>query len=287
MSRRDVDPEGRMPLLEHLRELRSRLLKAALAIMVGTFVGWLVFDPVWNFLQKPFCRLDISHRQGGAGSACGLYVNGLTEGFFLQMKIWVVIGVLVSAPFWLYQLWAFIAPGLHRREKRWTYLFLVCAVPLFAAGAALAYVTLDKGLNVLLGFVPEGAIPIISISSYLGYMIAMLFIFGASFEIPLVVVILNLAGVVKYEHLKKHHRSLIFAVFIFAAVATPSQDPITMLVLAVPVLLLFELALVIAYFNDKRLGRDEPLYEGLDDDETSVIEETPTPVDGPSPIDVP
>jgi sec-independent protein translocase protein TatC len=101
------------------------------------------------------------------------------------------------------------------------------------------------------------------------------------------VVILNLAGVVKYEHLKKHHRALIFAVFIFAAVATPSQDPITMLVLAIPVLLLFELALVIAYFNDKRLGRGESLYEGLDDDETSVIEEAPAPVEGPSSIDVP
>jgi sec-independent protein translocase protein TatC len=276
-----------MPLLEHLRELRSRLLKAGLAVVVGTFIGWLVFDPVWDFLQKPFCRLKIGYREGPAGSACGLFVNGLTEGFFLQMKIWVVIGVLVSAPFWLYQFWAFIAPGLHKREKRWTYLFLVCAVPLFAAGAALAYVTLDKGLNVLLGFVPKGAIPIISISSYLGYMIAMLFIFGASFEIPLIVVILNLAGVVKYEHLKKHHRALIFAVFIFAAVATPSQDPITMLVLAVPVLLLFELALVIAYFNDKRLGRGESLYEGLDDDETSVIEEAPAPVEGPSSIDVP
>jgi sec-independent protein translocase protein TatC len=147
-------------------------------------------------------------------------------------------------------------------------------------------VTLDKGLQILLGFTPAGVQPLVTIDSYLGYMVAMLLVFGITFELPLFVVILNMAGVLKHEKIAKHRRAIIFGLFVFAAVATPSADPFTMLALALPTVILFEFAELIAFFHDRRL-RDAPaLYEGLDDDETSVIEETPTPVDGPSSIDV-
>jgi sec-independent protein translocase protein TatC len=283
MSRRDADPEGRMPLLDHLRELRSRLLKAALGLVLGALVGFYFFDPIWHFLQAPYCDLKVN--KGDDANQCGLVTTGLTQGFFLYLKISLIVGAVLSAPIWLYQLWAFVAPGLHQREKRWTYTFLVCAVPLFLAGATLSYVTLDKGLQILLGFTPDGVDPLVSIDSYLGYMIAMLLVFGITFELPLFVVILNLAGVLKHEKISKHRRSIIFGLFVFAAVATPSADPFTMLALALPTVVLFEFAELIAYFHDRR-RRDEPsLYEGLDDDETSVIDETPTPVDGPTSID--
>lgn len=285
MSRRDADPEGRMPLLEHLRELRSRLLKAALGLLLGAAVGFWFFDPIWHFLQAPYCDLDVN--KGSDGSKCGLVTNGLTQGFFLYLKISLIVGAVLSSPVWLYQIWAFVAPGLHQREKRWTYTFLVCAVPLFLAGATLSYVTLDKGLQILLGFTPDGVQPLVTIDSYLGYMIAMLLVFGITFELPLFVVILNLAGVLKHEMIAKHRRSIVFGLFVFAAVATPSADPFTMLALALPTVVLFEFAELIAYFHDRRDRERPELYEGLDDDETSVIEDTPTPVDGPSSIDAP
>jgi sec-independent protein translocase protein TatC len=283
MSRRDADPEGRMPLLDHLRELRSRLLKAALGLVLGALVGFWFFDPIWQFLQSPYCELKVN--KGVDEKHCGLITNGLTQGFFLYLKISLIVGAVLSAPIWLYQLWAFVAPGLHQREKRWTYTFLVCAVPLFMAGAALSYLTLDKGLEILLGFTPDGVDPLVSIDSYLGYLIAMLLVFGITFELPLFVVILNLAGVLKHEKISKHRRSIIFGLFVFAAVATPSADPFTMLALALPTVVLFEFAELIAYFHDRRNRNKPALYEDLDDDETSVIEETPDPIDGPTSID--
>ncbi|MEO5875224.1 MAG: twin-arginine translocase subunit TatC [Streptosporangiaceae bacterium] len=277
-----------MPLLEHLRELRSRLLKAAVGLTLGALVGFWFFDPIWQFLQSPYCDLDVSKVNKGAdGKTCGLVTNGLTQGFFLYLKISLIVGAVLSSPLWLYQLWAFVAPGLHQREKRWTYTFLVCAVPLFLLGATLSYVTLDKGLQILLGFTPDGVQPLVTIDSYLGYMIAMLLVFGITFELPLFVVILNLAGVVKHEKIAKHRRSIIFGLFVFAAVATPSADPFTMLALALPTVVLFEFAELIAFFHDRRHRDDEELYEGLDDDEISVIDERQTPVDGPSSVDVP
>ncbi|WP_344825254.1 twin-arginine translocase subunit TatC [Actinocorallia longicatena] len=272
-----------MPLLEHIRELRSRLLKALFFLLIGAIIGFLVFDQVWDFLQKPYCKLEVN--KGEDAGTCGLYVTGLTAGFFVYLKIALIIGAILSSPFWLYQLWAFVAPGLHHREKRWTYIFLACAIPLFLSGAALAYFTLDKGLTILLGFTPGGVTNIVTIDSYLGYMIAMLLIFGISFELPLFVVILNLAGVLSHEKLAKHRRMIIFGLFVFAAVATPSADPFTMLALALPTVVLFLFAELIAFFHDKRKAKRTELYDGLSDDEASVIEDEPYDIGTPEPLD--
>ncbi|MQY08692.1 twin-arginine translocase subunit TatC [Actinomadura macrotermitis] len=266
-----ADPDGRMPLLDHLRELRNRLIKAILAFLAGVIIGWLLFNPVWEFLKEPYCSLPQS-RGVVEGNKCALYVNGIFSSFFLKLKISCIIGGVVSAPVWLYQLWAFVAPGLYKRERRWTYVFMGAAIPLFFVGTALAYVTVDKGLALFLGFVAEDVKPLITVDSYLGYVLTMLLVFGLTFELPLFVIILNLAGVLPSARIRKTQRVAIFGIFVFAAVATPSADPFTMLALALPTVLLFEIAALLAFLNDRRKARRPDPYAGLSDDEASPLD---------------
>src|SRR5216683_2879619 len=230
---RQVNPEGRMSLIDHIRELRNRLLKT---------------------------------------HGCTLVVNGLFDGFFIHLKIIFVVGLLVSSPIWFYQLWAFIAPGLYARERRWTFAFVGTAVPLFALGGGFAYLAMTRGLHFLLALVPGGAVALITVDTYLGYAMAMLLIFGLAFEVPLVIVMLNAAGVLTHARIKKWRRMMIFGVFAFAAVATPSPDPFSMLLLAVPCVILVELAEVFAWLNDRRRARRPSMYEGLADDELAPID---------------
>jgi sec-independent protein translocase protein TatC len=264
-----VDAEGRMPLMDHLRELRNRLIKAMLALLIGTIIGWIVFNPVWNFLKEPYCSLPASHAL--EKDKCTLVVNGIFSAFFLRLKIGFIIGMVISSPIWLYQLWAFVAPGLYKKERRWTYVFLGAAVPLFFIGVTLAYVTVDKGLSLFLGFTPPDVAALITVDHYLGYVLAMLLIFGLTFELPLFVVVLNLAGVLTSARIRKSQRMIVFGIFVFAAVATPSADPFTMLALALPTVLLFEIAAGLAFVNDRRKARRPDPYEGLSDDEASPL----------------
>ena len=264
------NPDGRMPLMEHIRELRNRVLKAMAGILAGAIVGWIFYDPIWRVLQHPYCQIPQSNRLNGQ---CALTTTGILDPFVLRIKICVIIGLVIASPIWLYQLWAFVAPGLYQRERRWTYVFMAGAVPLFAAGAFLAYVTLDKGLGILLGFTPDHVVPLVTITSYLSYAVAMLLIFGATFELPLFVVVLNLAGVLTHARIRKWRRTLVFGIFVFAAVATPSQDPFTMLALALPTVVLFEVAELIAYIHDRRKAARPELYANLSDDEASPLED--------------
>jgi sec-independent protein translocase protein TatC len=258
-----------MPLMDHLRELRNRLIKAMLGLVAGAIVGWVFFDPIWDFLKKPFTRIPPEHCIGGK---CDLVVHGIFDGFFIHLKVALIVGALISSPIWLYQLWAFVAPGLYKRERRWTYIFMSAAVPLFLAGGALAYLTMDKGLKIFIGLAPGDTTVLVGIQEYLGYAQAMLFIFGLTFELPLFVVVLNRAGVLTHQRIRKSRRMLIFGIFLFAAVATPSQDPFTMLALAVPTLVLFEIAELLAYFHDRRKQAEPDPYEGLSDDEASPLD---------------
>jgi sec-independent protein translocase protein TatC len=270
-SRRQVNPEGRMSLIEHIRELRNRLLKALLGIALGMIVGWIFLNPVWHFIEKPYCKIPQQNRLLNT-HGCTLVVNGLFDGFFIHLKIIFVVGLIVSSPVWFYQLWAFIAPGLYTRERRWTFAFVGAAVPLFVLGGGFAYLAMTRGLHFLLGLVPHGAVALITVDTYLGYAMAMLLIFGLAFELPLVMVMLNAAGVLTHARIRKWRRLMIFGVFAFAAVATPSPDPFSMLLLAVPCVILVELAEVFAWANDRRRARRPSMYAGLDDDEISPIE---------------
>ncbi len=258
--------------MDHIRELRNRIIKAAVGLVLGMIVGWFVYPHVWHFIEAPYCKIHFNNQAYGPTHNCTLYVNGIFDAFFLRLKLAFIVGVIVSSPVWLYQFWAFIAPGLYRRERRWAYFFVGAAVPLFGIGGVLAYFAMTKGLRFLLGLVPHGVVPLITINTYLGYATAMLFIFGLAFELPLVVVLLNLAGILTHERFRKSRRMIIFGVFAFAAIATPSPDPITMLLLAVPCVALVELAEIFVWANDRRKARMPSPYAGLDPDEMSPLD---------------
>jgi sec-independent protein translocase protein TatC len=261
---RGGNPDGRMPLLEHIRELRNRVFKSLLAVIIGSVIGWYTFRYVYHFITTPYCKIHphnqvlLQHHQ-----SCAIYVNGLFDALFLHLKIAIATGIILSSPVWLYQMWAFLAPGLYARERRWAYFFGGAALPLFAAGGTIAYFAMTKGLHFLLQMVPGNAIPLITINTYLGYAMAMLLIFGVAFELPLFFILMNLAGVLTHERFKKWRRMIIFAVFAFAAVATPSPDPISMLLLAVPCVALVELAQIFAWAHDRRKLRRQGPYPGL------------------------
>jgi sec-independent protein translocase protein TatC len=269
------NPDGRMPLMEHIRELRNRVIKIAIVVTIGSVIGWLVYPHVFHFLEQPFCKLPAKERaipgQHGSGSCSHeLYVTGIFDAFFLQLQISIVTGVILSSPVWLYQVWAFIAPGLYKRERRWAYYFVGAAVPLFAVGGTIAYFAMTRGLQFLLGRVPGGVTPLITISTYLSYAGAMLAIFGIAFELPLVFVLLNLAGVLTHARFRKWRRMIIFLIFAFAAIFTPSPDPLSMLLLALPCLVLVEVAELFAWVHDRRKARLGSLeFPGLTDEEVA------------------
>ncbi|GIH71568.1 twin-arginine translocase subunit TatC [Sphaerimonospora thailandensis] len=250
--------DGRMTLMEHIRELRNRLIKAILAVVAGTVLGFVFFEPIWKFLKQPYCRLPQAHQLDK--DKCLLFVNGVFDSFFVNLKVALMFGLVVSAGFWLYQLWAFVTPGLYRNERRYTVAFLGLAVPLFTAGAALAYFIMDKGLGLLLGFAPEDTLNLLTINDYLNFTLGMLAIFGVSFLMPLLMVFLNVVGVLRFATVAKHQRMVVFLLFVFSAVATPSQDPISMLMLALPMVGLFYVAQAIMFFRDRKRDAAEAAH---------------------------
>ena len=273
-SQRRENPEGRMPLMDHLRELRNRVVKALLGLAAGLVVGLIFFNPVWRFLERPFCSGNI--RGGGSCTVNGvtkLVMDAPLDPFYLRIKVAFVVALIISSPIWLYQLWAFVAPGLYSRERRWSYIFVGSAVPLFAIGITLAYLSLGRSLHYLLGLTPDGVSNFIDVDTYLSFIMAMLLAFGLAFELPLLIVMLNLAGVLTHARFRKWRRVMIFGVFLIAGMANPSPDPITMLILGGACAALVEVAEVIVWMNDRRRARLHPSpYEGLADNELAPIE---------------
>lgn len=260
-----------MALSDHLREFRNRLALSVLAVVVGFVVAWVFYSQLLDLLTSPVMNVQKTLKNQN-GTNTEIVINGVASSFLLQTKVALVAGLVGASPIWLYELWAFITPGLHRNERRWTVMFVSAAGPLFFAGVALGYYVLPKGLMVLIGFTPGQATNLIELNDYLMFVIRVLLVFGIAFEIPLFVVMLNLAGVVKARQLAKYRGWIIFLTFVFAAVATPSTDPITMLMLAIPMVLLFLISELIARVIDHRRGRDlVPDYADFDDDEASPI----------------
>ncbi|MCK9877375.1 twin-arginine translocase subunit TatC [Frankia sp. Ag45/Mut15] len=269
--------ESRMPLTEHLRELRNRVAIALVGFGVAFVVCFIVEPHIFNWLKEPYCDLPASKRFSANGQAtgdCTLYFFGILDAFTIRLKISAIAAAVVSSPVWLYQLWSFITPGLHRHERRWSLTFVGVSLVLFATGALFAYLTLPTGLSLLLGFGGNGLVSVLDGNRYLSYVQAMLLIFGLSFEVPLLVLMLNLAGVVTTARLRSWRRAEIFLVFVFAAIVTPSQDPFTMLALGLPMVILYEVALIIGWLNDRRRTRrgSESPYADLGDDETSSLD---------------
>ena len=284
---RQKNPEGRMPLFDHLRELRNRVVKSALALIAGMIVGFVFFNPVWHFIERPLCLAPIRGHTGCHTLGINeLVLNGPLDAFYLRVKVALIVGVILSSPVWLYQVWSFIAPGLYAREKRWGYYFIGTAVPLFLAGNVLAYLSLGRSMHYLLGLTPGGVQNLIQVDLYMSFVMTIMLAFGIAFELPLLIVMLNLAGILTHERFRKWRRMMIFGVFLIAGIANPSPDPITMLILGGACVALVEAAEFIVWSNDRRRARLHPdPYAGLADDELSPLDAGPLDLDD-SPLDL-
>ncbi|MGY1669025.1 twin-arginine translocase subunit TatC [Geodermatophilus sp. SYSU D00710] len=275
------DPEATMSLVAHLTELRNRIAKALLALALGTVVGFLWYDHgLLAFLSAPYCSLPAELRFQGDEN-CRLVVLDVFGGVLLRLKIGLIAGAVLSSPFWLWQLWAFITPGLKRNEKRYAVTFVAASTLLFALGAVLAYVTLYKGLELLLELAGDEVAFQLTAPDYLGFVISLLVAFGLSFELPLIAIALNLVGVLSHAALAKSRRWIFFLTIVFAAFVTPTQDPFTMLAMALPMVVLFELAIQVARVVDKRRAKRDALehFHGLSDDEASPLDARPSRLD--------
>ena len=243
--------DARMPLLEHLRELRKRGFRASIVIVLASFVGWFFYNDIITQLALPVCDLKAAQESGA--THCGaLYINGVLGPLNLQIKVALLAGIILSAPLWLYQLWAFIAPGLHRKEKRNSILFLVFATPFLALGATLGYLILPIAIKVLFGFTPSSLSNLVKFDDYLDFVMRIILLFGLAFELPIFLVTFNLIGFLRGESILRPWRIWVFSIVLFTAAFTPTADPFTMALLAIPLCALYFMAGGIALLVDKR-----------------------------------
>ncbi|MDT0404788.1 MULTISPECIES: twin-arginine translocase subunit TatC [Streptomyces] len=287
--KQEKDPEGRMPLAEHLRELRNRLAKALLAIIAVTVVAAFFYNDIINFFTEPVfksvgCEKSFAElaRSDTEEPCAQITINGLLTPFTLALKVSLMAGVVLASPVWLYQLWAFVAPGLHRHERKYAYAFVATGFPLFLAGAYFAYAVLPTTAEVLLTFTPSNVDNLLPLDDLLDLVTRMVIVFGLSFELPLLLVMLNFAGVLTGRRMLGWWRGMIMGITLFAAIATPSTDPLTMLALAGPIWILYFAAVVVSLLNDRRKRRREAM--GPADDEASDLDLTPEDIDPVEPV---
>jgi sec-independent protein translocase protein TatC len=233
----DEDLE-RMTLVEHLGELRNRLFKSAVALVLGSIVGFVFSNPALDFLVDPYCKAQ-------KGKSCQLVVIDPLEGFGTRIKIAIFLGVILGGPVILWQIWRFVTPGLHKKEKRYAIPFIASSILLFVAGALVAVLTFPKALDFLIGVGGPNLVPLFSPSKYLRLYLLVVVAFGLSFEFPILLVFLQLAHILRSEQLRKWRRGAIIAIFVFAAVITPSQDPITLFAMALPMYAFYELSILL------------------------------------------
>ncbi len=236
--------------MAHLRELRNRVVLAAIGLLVGAVAGWWLYPWIFGALQAPVLNLAASR-----GQTITLNFSGIATSFDMQVKVALFAGAILTSPWWIYQLWAFVTPGLNRTERRYTLGFLGAGVPLFLAGSALAWWLLPKAVAVLTGFTPAGAVNIIDAGTYLGFIMRMVLAFGIAFLVPVLMVGLSMAGLVSGRTWLAGWRWAVLGCFVFAAAATPTSDAVSMLTLAVPMTMLYFVAVGISALADRRHAR--------------------------------
>ncbi|SRR6266542_2114724 len=254
LRRRRRNPDGSMTVVEHLGELRSRLIWSIGAIAIGTAAAWPLFGPVFNVMRHPFCKFITVHPQLAFNphEPCQLVYTSVLEPFLVKIKVVVFLGLLIALPVVLYEFWLFVTPALTSKEKRYAVPFVLSSLVLFALGGLFAYLTLPKAMGFLLGFAGTSHLAaVLTISKYLTFVMLLIAAFGVSFEFPLVLISLTAVGVLDSQRLRKWRRGAILLIAVFAAVITPSQDWFTMSAMMIPMVLFYELAIVVARLMKK------------------------------------
>nr|WP_019157391.1 twin-arginine translocase subunit TatC [Brevibacterium senegalense] len=256
-KRSKKDPERRMPLSEHLIEFRNRMIVCAVALVLAAVAGWILYDPVLAILQLPVEEIAAQE-----GRVAELNYAGVASPFDMKVKVSLFIGLILSSPVWIQQLWAFIVPGLTKTEKRYTLGFVLVSIPLFLGGACLAFFALPNAVRALTAFTPEGASNIIPAQEYLSFVMIIIVVFGLAFVLPVIMVGLNMLGILSADRIRKSWRIVVLIVFVFAAIATPAPDAISMFFLVIPMLALFFAAWIVCLLGDRRRKR-KLMREGL------------------------
>lgn len=278
-KRRRRDPEGRMALNEHLVELRNRLVICAVAILLLSIVGWIVYPWVFTFLEVPF-------RQARAENLnADLNFQGIGTGLSVKLQMSAYIGLILSSPVVLYEVWMFLVPGLHKNERRYALGFFGSAVPLFFAGCVAGYYMIVKAVPILMSFTPQEdqVKQIVNYGDYLKMLVKTVLAFGIAFDLPVVLVLLNFLGILSGRAMLKAWRWVVFLCFAFTAVMVPTPDPFTMIAMTVPMVTLYFAAVIISLWNDRRRAKREGAE--LDDEQASTIDDAPEAIDGPSSLD--
>ncbi|MEP6648422.1 MAG: twin-arginine translocase subunit TatC [Lapillicoccus sp.] len=266
--RKQRDPEGRMSLGDHLRELRRRVVISLLAIIAGSVVGWWKFSWIFDQLSEP-----INDLVKQSGTTATINFSGMTDSFSVLITVGLFVGVILASPVWLFQVWAFILPGLTGRERRVSMIFIGAAVPLFIGGCALGYLTFPRAVHALLSFTPSGSSNILQADQYLNFILKFVLAFGLAFLLPVFLVGLNAAGVLPARMMVKAWRPAVFLIFVFGAIMTPSPDPWSMILLAMPMVVLYFGAVGIGFLLDRRRAKRDVsvAWRNLPDDQASPI----------------
>lgn len=249
-TKRGDNPERKMSLGQHLVELRKRLMWAGLSLVLGAVAGWFIAEPIWQLLQQPIERVAEAY-----GREAQLVYPTITSSFDLQMQIAIYVGIFISSPVWLYQIFAFVVPGLKRREKRYVFGFFFSAVPLFIAGCAAGWYVMPNIVTLLASFAAEGTASLYAAKEYLHFVVRLMLAVGIGFVLPVFLVILNFMGVVSAKGLLAAWRWAILLVILFAAITTPAADVFSMFLLAVPMIALYFAAVGVAFWHDRVAAR--------------------------------
>lgn len=270
-----------MSLGDHLREFRRRFVIAALAIAAGSVVGWVEYDWLFNQIMEPLRKLA-AERHG----LVNINFGGITQPFTVQLQVALFVGFILASPVWLYQVWGFIVPGLTKREKRTTMMFVGAAAPEEEWGCFLASKVVPKAIEVLLGFTPQGAANLPDAALYLTFVTRFILAFGLAFLLPVFLVGLNVAHILPARVMLKGWRIAVILIFVFSAMMTPTPDAWTMLALAAPMITLFYAAVGVSALLDRRRTRHEPEWLKVSDDEASPLDDQASPLDDQaSPLD--
>ncbi len=243
--------ERRMPLVQHLIELRKRLMRAALGVLAGGVIGWFLNDLVLNALRNPL----IAQRGKDGRLLTTLNFPGITSAFDVKFEIAIVLGIVISSPIWLYQIFAFVTPAFTRTEKKYVFGFFFSAVPLFLIGCAAGWLLVPHIVQLMTGFAGTQDATLVDAKMYLDFVLRLVLIIGVAFVLPVFLVLLNFAGVLRAKAILKGWRIAILITIVFTALATPSADVISMLLLAAPLIALYFGSVGVAFLHDRRVDR--------------------------------